>query len=201
VYEKHDVTKKQINMKKKILMLGLSLGAACMVLIQCKKNPEESTSSIKPIRNIQPNYAKAECKVPPGYTSCNADCKFADCCVVWNPAVETGGCECMLGFSFCKTEPIPKPKAGETAVSTAVRTIWVNTTEVTQFFSYCNANGIETAALQEQFDIIRTTALANEGNRVKAQPAAYDIFIEKLKAFFKQLSVDKQTILKDYAGA
>jgi hypothetical protein len=188
-------------MKKQILMLCLALGAGCLVLIQCKKNPEESTSSINPGRNIKPDYVKAECKVPPGYTSCNADCKFADCCVVWDPAVQTGGCECMLGFSFCKTEVIPKPKAGEMAVSTAVRTIWVKTTEVTQFFSYCNANGIETAALQEQFDIIRTTALASDGNRLNAQPAAYDIFIEKLKAFYKQLPADKQIILKDYAGA
>ncbi len=188
-------------MKKKIVLLCLSLGAACLVMVQCKKNPGDAVSNSKPAREIKPDYVKADCKVPPGYTSCSADCKFADCCVVWNPTVETGGCECMLGFSFCKTEPLPKPKGGETAVTSAIRTIWVNTAEVTQFFSYCVANGIETAALQGQFESIISTALANEGNRVKARPDVYDSFIEKLKLFFKQLPAGKQIILKDYTGA
>jgi hypothetical protein len=201
MYEKHDVTKNNLKMKKQILMLCLTLGAGCLVLIQCKKNPEESTSSVKPVRTIQPNYVKAECKVPPGYTSCSADCKFADCCVVWNPAVETGGCECMLGFSFCKTEVIPKPKAGEKAVTTAIRNIWVNTTEAEQFFGFCNANGIDAASIHEQFGIVLSTAMAVESNRVKAEPMAYDNFIEKLKAFEKQLSPNKLLILKQYTGS
>lgn len=48
------------------------------------------------------------CNCSTSQASCKAECTFSECCLCWNPSVETGSCGCYFGVAKCRSSLIGK---------------------------------------------------------------------------------------------
>lgn len=137
--------------------------------------------------------AGANCIVPIGFTSCSSTCTFSDCCVVWNPNKETGGCGCFFGISTCKTAAI------EQTAATATRTIVIHQDKLKEFFKFCKATGISTEQIQLSYsEKLMPAVIEGDAINAKVKNEGYDLFVEDYKLFINALSENQKTKLKNY---
>jgi hypothetical protein len=51
------------------------------------------------------------CNCSTSQASCKAECTFSECCLCWNPSVETGSCGCYFGVAKCRSSLIGRESA------------------------------------------------------------------------------------------
>ncbi len=141
---------------------------------------------------------RSSCTVPAGYTTCTSECLFTDCCVVWDPKVETGGCACFLGFGSCKTSAILTEAPAKTYSDTR-RTISIYRKNIDAFWDYCESNGIETGAIKKSYkNKLIPSILGGDYEKSQVDPAAYDSFFSEYKIFVEQLAEYEKKLISDY---
>lgn len=82
----------------------------------CTKYPSAQIPGVKPGDSLpSPNGKNVRmasgmdglsCNCAVSQASCKAECVFSECCICWNPFLETGACACYFGIAKCKTSLI-----------------------------------------------------------------------------------------------
>ena len=138
--------KKQFIIAVSVCLLSVSLFVKCTKETQKDyitaevKKPEGSGNF--PVSNYNAP-AGPNCTLAPGFLLCTTSCRWGECCITWDPKVETGGCGCTFGFASCKTSKVAAHVVGGNFKSTATRTISIYQDKIDEFLDYCTLNGIE----------------------------------------------------------
>ena len=191
------------------LKLGITLLAflaffnACEKLTDQKVTDQPATAGTKVTlaAKDQGRPTSAHCVVPIGFTSCSSSCFFSDCCIVWDPRKETGGCSCFFGFASCGTSAISTNTRTSAGKSTSTRNITVHVNKVESLIEFCKANGIAIESVEASY---KTNLLLGLNNTLETdvvvQPDLYDIFITDYKTFINSLNTSQLNLVKNYIG-
>lgn len=128
---------------------------------------------------------------------------FSTCCIVWDPAVQTGGCACYWGFSSCKSEVIKRANVSRVQnLGIEVRTIRIKTVAIEQFFVFCYERDIDISVIEQHFNTkLRVAGIHIGNNMMQVDETAYDTFLDAYKIFINTLTEDKVNLIKNYIAS
>lgn len=185
-------------MKKIIMFLLFSVLILALGIYSCTKennqrnNVDEMSVKIENQGTIVSDFVPAgvNCIVPTGFTSCNSSCTFSECCVVWDPTKETGGCGCFFGISTCKTRKIGEEKSSQILPLTSKRTTIIHQDKLNEFFKFCADTGIKTSAIENsKLNKLIPGIIKGDSKNAIVEAETYDMFIEDYKLFIASLSI------------
>lgn len=189
---------------KNYLKFLLSVLIAITAFIGCEKNAENQNNMLDSHEGLdksEQNFVPVgvNCTVPTGYTSCYSTCLFSDCCVVWDPKKETGGCSCFFGVARCKTQAIEVPnKTSSLVSSTSQRSIVFHTDKFGDFLSYCKEYSIDISKIENSFTKNILQYKLDEHKSIKIEPSSFDQFLAEYEYFINNLQPGQLEIINNY---
>jgi len=185
--------------KNQFLFLMIILSVTTIIYSCTKENIiESSVMPQKKLHETISNFvpAGATCQVPVGFTSCSATCTFSDCCVVWNPNLETGGCACYFGVSTCKTTKIgsSEPKGVVINSTSSKRTITFHFKKFEDFLNKCKVNGMEVQLIVKSYESNLSSIEGLESGIVNNE--RFDSFMIDYENFINTLSTTEKKKIK-----
>lgn len=186
-------------MKKLILFTLLAAGLTSLYYCTKDTNPAPlnenqlpPASIPEPVENVVarelPPPESAICNCLPGQILCRAECLFSECCMCYNPKVETGGCACYFGIAFCKTAPIG---AAGTAAQVN-QTIRFYPNRFRKWIQTLKTEGLKTGAIEQALSVMPPADDSTPNSTVEVAAGTYAGFSQSYKSFIESLSTGKR---------
>lgn len=171
-------------MKYYMIVLVMSVTA---LFYFCTKRPSGSmldfpyrdTSSVIDTKNnrMATGADGLTCNCTSSQAFCRAECIFSECCLCWNPTVETGACACYFGIAKCKTSLI-----GRDAPSVADHRVRFYPKRFEQMLQYLRQESIPVDSMEAAYRSLLHSSYDSQGtgstvaDKMEVSGSAYDLF-------------------------
>lgn len=185
----------------------MALLSTMMGIVYCSKlqEPEggvkgKSITQANPSRQGNSTQKSAaggsSCSCAPYLASCRADCFFSDCCICWNPIIETGSCGCFFGVARCMSG-----SNTTNAGVTNAHSIKLYTARFRKFLNFLQVQGIDPRSMESSFEVlVKTAAESQPGvtDMVRVSADRYEVFFQAYQQFLHDASLQTQQKVTNY---